>query len=190
MAEHGQGDDRDLVAQFLAGNREAFALIYELHSPAVFRFALHMSSDRMKAAEITQEVFIWLMGHARHFDPSRGELQAFLIGVTRKFLARQQRSERRWAPLDETARRRGEFVRWPLPETAESSAANLRRAIALLPERYREVVVLCDLEGNTYEAAAAALECAVGTVRSRLHRARALLGRKLGAGKELQKCGV
>jgi RNA polymerase sigma-70 factor (ECF subfamily) len=51
----------------------------------------------------------------------------------------------------------------------------LRRAILALPKRYREVVVLCDLEEFDYVAAAAALDCPVGTVRSRLHRARALL---------------
>jgi RNA polymerase sigma-70 factor (ECF subfamily) len=197
MAESGQGGDRDLFARFLAGDREAFTLIYSLHSPAVFRFALHMSGDRMKAAEITQDVFLWLMGHARHFDPSRGEPGAFLIGVTRKFLAQQRRSERRWAPLDESTAGQGRktLVQWPLPEPVESSAARLRQAIALLPARYREVVVLCDLEGSSYEAAAAALECAVGTVRSRLHRARGLLARKLGARKESprkesQRCTV
>ena len=56
----------------------------------------------------------------------------------------------------------------------------LRRAVATLPLRYREVIVLCDLQELGYADAAAALGCAVGTVRSRLHRARALLAAKLG----------
>jgi RNA polymerase sigma-70 factor (ECF subfamily) len=188
MAETGQEGDRELVARFLAGDRDAFALIHGLHSPAVFRFALHMSGDRTKAAEIAQDVFVWLVDHAGHFEPSRGELQAFLIGVTRKFLAQQRRTERRWASFDEQGRKA--LVQWPLPESIESPAARLRQAIALLPARYREVIVLCDLEGDSYEAAAAALECSIGTVRSRLHRARALLGRKLGASKEIRKCAV
>jgi len=51
--------------------------------------------------------------------------------------------------------------------------------VATLPERYREAVVLCDLEEMSYEEAAAALGCPIGTVRSRLHRARAILLEKL-----------
>jgi RNA polymerase sigma-70 factor (ECF subfamily) len=55
----------------------------------------------------------------------------------------------------------------------------VRQAIATLPENYREVVVFCELEEMSYEEAASALDCPVGTVRSRLHRARALLLEKL-----------
>ena len=53
--------------------------------------------------------------------------------------------------------------------------ALLRKAITRLPLKYREAIVLCDLEGKSYEEAAVVLECPVGTVRSRLHRARRLL---------------
>jgi RNA polymerase sigma-70 factor (ECF subfamily) len=190
--EPGHGVDRETLARFRAGDREAFTLIYRMHSPAVFRFALHMTGDRMKAAEITQDVFVWLIRHPGGFDPSRGELRAWLIGVTRKFLLRRQHDERRWISLEEA----GVAIRRPsgggdMPAGAdESQADRLRKAIAALPARYREVVVLCDLEGNTYESAAGALECAVGTVRSRLHRARELLGRKLHSKKEVDPCTV
>ena len=56
----------------------------------------------------------------------------------------------------------------------------LRRAILSLPRRYREVVVLCDLQDVSYSDAATAMGCAIGTVRSRLHRARHLLTQKMG----------
>lgn len=170
-----------------AGDREAFTLIYRLHSPAVFRFAMHMTGDRMKAAEVCQDVFVWLIHHPASYDASRGELGAFLLGVARKFMLRLQRTERKWVPLDEAG---GAFR---IPSTAgenDSHIAWLREAVAALPVRYREVVVLCDLEGHTYEDAALALDCAVGTVRSRLHRARELLGRKLQSKKENQRCPV
>jgi RNA polymerase sigma-70 factor (ECF subfamily) len=150
-----------------------------------------MSGDRMKAVEITQDVFVWLMQHSRNFDPSRGELGAFLIGVTRKFLLRQQQHEQKWVPLDEASEVfEARLSAANAPDMDETAATWLREAIALLPGRYREVVVLCDLEGNTYESAAAMLECAVGTVRSRLHRARELLARKLHSRKESQRCAV
>jgi RNA polymerase sigma-70 factor (ECF subfamily) len=58
----------------------------------------------------------------------------------------------------------------------------LRQAVLALPTHYREVLVLCELEEMSYADAAAALECAVGTVRSRLHRARAMLAEKMRGG--------
>jgi DNA-directed RNA polymerase specialized sigma24 family protein len=55
--------NRDLIAPLRAGDREAFTLIYQAHSSAVFRLALHMSGDAMKATEMTQDVFVWLIHH-------------------------------------------------------------------------------------------------------------------------------
>lgn len=182
MADTDRISDRDLVKRFLAGDREAFTALYRVHHPAVFRFMLHMTGDQIRAGEITQDVFVWLIHHAGDFDESRAGLATFLAGVARKFLSRQQQVERRWIPLDESADCQAGPIR---QEDAFSSlsrerdAAELRRAIASLPLRYREVVVLCDLEGQTYEEAASVIGCATGTVRSRLHRARDLLARKL-----------
>ena len=66
--------------------------------------------------------------------------------------------------------------------TRNERIESLRRAVLALPPAYREVVVLCDLHERDYAEAAAALGCAIGTVRSRLHRARALLMEKMRAG--------
>lgn len=176
MPENSDRDD-ELLRRFRAGDREAFTLLYGAHQAAVFRFAMLMTGDPGKAADVTQDVFIWLIHHAENFDPARGQLGAFLAGVTRKFLQRKRGEELRWAQLDEASlaasETRGENA------NDESDAEELRRAIVALPEKYREVVVRCDLEEKSYEEAAAAIGCAVGTVRSRLHRARALLARKL-----------
>jgi len=187
--------DRDLLARFREGDREAFTLLYKMHSPGVFRFVLHMCGDGMKAAEVTQDVFVWLIHHPSQFDPLRGNLGPFLIGVARRFLLRRWRNERRWIPLEEAGanfegRSGAGYAQSGVDESQgdESQVVRLREVIAALPARYREVVVLCDLEGHTYEAAAGILECALGTVRSRLHRARGLLGRKLQSKKEAHGC--
>ncbi len=173
-----RGSDAELTKQFRNGDRDAFASLYRVHSPAVFRFALHMTADHNAAADITQEVFVWLIHHPAEFDPERGRLDAFLCGVARNMLRRRTRTERRWLPLDEVAE----------PLEAEDAlrrhaealdAAVLHRTIAALPERYREAVVLCDLENKTYDEAAAILGCPTGTVRSRLHRGRELLALRL-----------
>jgi RNA polymerase sigma-70 factor (ECF subfamily) len=167
--------DRELANRFRNGDREAFSAIYQAHHGSVFRFALYLTGDRERAGEITQEVFVWLVHHPSAFDPERGGLPAFLGGVARQILRRRRREEQRWLPLGETAAGAA-----PPPEIADSEdTAELWKAIASLPERYREAVILCDLEEMSNEQAAAALGCAVGTIWSRLHRAHELLQRKL-----------
>lgn len=184
-----QDRDIELLRQFRAGDREAFTSLYRAHQASVFRFAMLMTGDSVKAADITQDVFIWLVHHAENFDPTRGQLAAFLAGVARKFLHRRRGEELRWQPLDEHSLT-SESARHE-DESAAYDAAALRRAIVALPEKYREVVVRCDLEEKSYEEAAVAIGIAVGTVRSRLHRARALLARKLetqNPGRKAEKC--
>jgi RNA polymerase sigma-70 factor (ECF subfamily) len=183
--------DGDLLRRFRDGDREAFTLIYRAHQSAVFRFAMFMTGDHTKAAEVTQDVFVWLIHHAGNFDPARGELAAFLAGVTRKFLQKRRGEELRWVQLDESMLT--EPTGWREGEDRGAQDADvLRGAILALPEKYREVVVRCDLEEKSYEEAAAVIGCAVGTVRSRLHRARGLLARKLETqtGKRTEKCPV
>lgn len=190
MEEDESRRDRDLVERFRGGDREAFAELYRAHFPAVFRFVLSMTGDRVRAGETVQDVFVWLVHHAGDFDEARGGLGAFLGGVARRILRRQRQTEQRWLPLDEDAA----SLRQPSGNAGfagdlerEQEAALLRQAIAALPGKYREAVVFCDLQGMSYEEAAAAMECAVGTVRSRLHRARELLVRKFQC-REGQRC--
>ena len=185
--DFGRIKNRELLRRFRAGDRDAFNTLYADHHPAVFRFALHMTADREKAVEVAQDVFVWLIHHAEDFDPERGELAAFLTGVTKKFLQRRKYEEQRWVPFEDTLVEGRQRTAGPEPDSTD--ADRLRAAIIALPERYREAVALCDLEGFSYEEAAARLECAVGTVRSRLHRARGLLARKLRQPEpELQRC--
>lgn len=177
-----QLEDQTLLAAFAKGDHEAFTTLYRRHSRSVFQFAFYMAGDAAQADELTQQVFVWLIHNPAAFDPTRGTLPAFLGGVARKFLRRQQHSESRWSPFDDAidALHAISFSHSPsLVTEAAIDAAQLREAIALLPIRYREVVVLCDLQEKPYAEAARILNCAIGTVRSRLHRSRNLLARKL-----------
>jgi len=175
MTEFEHTQDRELAKRFRSGDRDALAEIYRLHSGAVFRFALHMTADENKAGEVMQEVFMWLIHNPDRWIPDRGEFRNFLLGVARMKVRHHRREEQRWMPLEESG-----ICNHPrTEEDPEEDAYALRRAILALPDRYREVVVLCDLEEKTQEEAAAVIECSVGTVKSRLHRARALLARKL-----------
>jgi RNA polymerase sigma-70 factor (ECF subfamily) len=166
-----EDQDRWLMARFRDGDREALATIYRTHHPAVYRFALYMTNDPDSAAEVVQEAFVWFIDHPAAFDSARGSLPCFLSGVARKMLLRRKRDKQRMQPLADTP------VRVNLDGAIEAS--RLHAAILELPADYRAVVVLCGIESRSYEEAATILQCAIGTVRSRLHRAKATLARKL-----------
>jgi RNA polymerase sigma-70 factor (ECF subfamily) len=174
MVARSSSSEHELLDRFLQGDRDAFAVLYRDHSPAVFRFALYMTGDHGKAAEITQDVFVWLIRHPAKFRPDRGNLAAFLAGVARQCIRRQQRTELRWLPFERAAGLHAASV--DPGETIDAEA--MLKAVAFLPLRYREAVVLCDLEGLTFEQAAKVLNCAVGTIHSRVHRGHQVLARK------------
>lgn len=172
--------DADLLRLFQKGSEEAFLLLYQRHQGPVFRFALHIGGNREIAEEVTQEVFLGLLSKNCGYDAARGSLQAYLIGAARHHLRRQTQSAAAM-PDDPRAAESA-----PLPANMsvdelvrEQDLANLRCAILSLPLNYREVIVLCDMEELDYAEVARQLACAVGTVRSRLHRARAILLEKM-----------
>ena len=133
-----------------------------------------------------------LIREAHTFDPARGSLSAFLMGIARHHVLRRLQRERFYVSMDEapdngTLRSSQVLVTTvgPLDEMSRTEAIEaVRRAVLALPERYREVVVLCDLQEMSYGETAEVLGCAMGTVRSRLHRARALLIEKLRPARE------
>jgi RNA polymerase sigma-70 factor, ECF subfamily len=189
MKRSNELTDEGLLGQAMAGDEEAFLLLYRRKHPALYRFALHMSGNAAVAEDVTQEVFMALIRDAARFDPARGSLGGFLFGIARNHLKKRWEQEQRYVPFagdaDEARMavsangNRNGNGRHADNRYDEEGMARLRRAIATLPENYREAVVLCELEEMSYEEAAAALQCPVGTVRSRLHRARALLVDKL-----------
>lgn len=191
--------DEALLPRMLAGDEEAFTLLYRRRHSAIYRFALHMSGNAAVAEDVTQETFLALIRDARRFDPVRGTLSGFLFGIARNHLRKRWEQDRRLVPMSsepDAAQAAanghgGSLAAQSKAADRNESTQRLREAIATLPDNYREAVALCDLEEMSYEEAAAALGCPVGTVRSRLHRARALLAEKLrGAGIERQPSAV
>jgi len=127
----------------------------------------------------------------RGYDPSRGSLAAYLFGMARHHALRFVKRDRTYVSIEGGSRDDGDLV--PLsPEDPHSTMSrretihSVQQAILSLPEHYREAVVLCDLNEMSYEDAAAVLGCSVGTVRSRLHRGRALLIQKLTGGAKVE----
>jgi RNA polymerase sigma-70 factor (ECF subfamily) len=145
-----------------------------------------MSGSETVAEDVTQEVFMVLMNDTSRYDPEKGTLSAYLYGVARNHVLRALGRERSFVSIDNTSEEgegnQHELVSTddPLGDLTRSEViASVRQAVTSLPTHYREVVVLCDLHEMCYAEAAHVLGCAVGTVRSRLHRARSLLIEKL-----------
>jgi RNA polymerase sigma-70 factor (ECF subfamily) len=176
--------DDELLLRMQSGDEEAFVSLYRRRQAGLFRFALHMSGSMPVAEDVTQEVFLALLREDCGYDPSRGTLSGYLYGIARKMVLRHLERGRSNVALDTDSDDCGQpelaVLDDPLLDlTRREGIDSLRRAIQALPRRYREVVVLCDLEEVDYADAAVALGCPIGTVRSRLHRARGLLLEKL-----------
>jgi RNA polymerase sigma-70 factor (ECF subfamily) len=173
-------DDADLIERAAHGDREAFAALFERHHRRIHRYARRMSGCSALADDVTQDVFVALMRNLGRFDPAMSELTTYLYGIARRMVRRKLLWRGRQLQLDEVAAERGVADGDPADALARQRAlASLRRAIVALPVHYREVLVLCELDGLTYAEAATIVRCRIGTVRSRLSRGRALLARKL-----------
>src|SRR5947209_13365656 len=175
--------DETLLARMLKGDEDAFTTLYRRRQGPVYRFALHMTRSVAVAEDVTQEVFLMLLESGRRFDSSRGTLLSFLYGIARNHILRRIEKDAREQPAQSSEiedRIGGDDAIDPINDlTRREAIETVRRAIVSLPPMYREVVVLCDLEDASYEDAAAALDCPMGTVRSRLSRGRAMLAAKL-----------
>lgn len=188
-----QDTDEELLTRLRRGDEAAFIALYRRRQASLYRFALQMSGAAATAEDITQEVFLTLLRGECGFNPERGTLSGYLFGIARKLALRQMERGR----VDVALETDSEDAAFPELAVNDDALADLthregiealRRAVTALPRRYREVVALCDLEELDYADAAAALGCPIGTVRSRLHRARALLLEKLN--KERSKPAV
>jgi RNA polymerase sigma-70 factor, ECF subfamily len=185
MTSKIQLSDSELLRLTLAGNEEALSILYYRRQHNIYQFALQMSGSPEISEDVTQEVFMVLIRHGATFDETRGSLNSFLLGIARNLVRRRISREQLYVSLDNET----DDLTIPdeyhvscnlIDELARDETVELvRKAVLSLPARYREVVVLCDLQEMSYLEAATVLNCAVGTVRSRLHRARTFLLEKL-----------
>jgi RNA polymerase sigma-70 factor (ECF subfamily) len=184
MIEDDTATDETLLARIAIGDVDAVGALFRRRQQNVFRFALHLTGSAAMADDVTQDVFLAVMRDAGRFEPGRAAVTAWLCGIARNFVRRRLGVTREVSSIDDEA------FDGPIPAvttdplvdlTSGEELEALRRAVLSLPLKYREVIVLCDLQEMSYEDAASSLACALGTVRSRLHRARALLTSKMQA---------
>ena len=169
-------NDGSLLERMRGGDEAAFGELFARHQGPIYRYALHMCGPAA-ADDVVQDTFLALIRQGRGYNPARGTLGAYLFGIARHYvLKRLGEGYYDSGPQSDIRDSRSS----PLEglERAEMIAL-VRDAVKSLPPVYREVVALCELQEMDYATAAALLECPIGTVRSRLHRGRALLTQKL-----------
>lgn len=151
-----------------------FDAVFEAHQDAVYRFVWRMTGVPDAAEDIAQEVFLSLWRHPERFDPSRGGMRAFLLGIARNLALKRWRREHRFEALDDD-----DLAGPPARLDGALTAELVGRAVRALPPLQREVLVLAEYEELSLEEIARAVDSEVGTVKSRLHRARRNLRRML-----------
>lgn len=183
--------DQELLRQLAKGDEAAFRALYERYQGPIYRFALHMSGNNATAEEVTQEVFMLLIGNSKAYQPEKGAVAGYMFGIARNLTRRSIQRRRLDVPIgdcDGIGEGSSPALASDLDVLEELSQSELlellRKAVLSLPEPYREAVILCDLEEMSYDRAAESLACSPGTVASRLHRGRAILKAKLSC----QKC--
>jgi RNA polymerase sigma-70 factor (ECF subfamily) len=170
-------DDHALIARVIAGDPSAERALYDAHVDRVFRLVFRMAGDLDRAQDYTQEAFIRAFSRLHEF---RGEaalstwITSIAISVTLNGLRRQRRAHDREIQLDDAVA----LARSP-GEAEPDLKAKLHAAIDDLPEGYRAVFVMHDVEGYTHEEIGQALGVQPGTSKAQLFRARAKLRKAL-----------
>ena len=151
-----------------------FKTAFHLHKDAVYRFAWRMTNSPDAAEDIAQEVFLSLLRHPGRFDPGRGAFRSFLLAIARNLALKKFRDEDRWDVLEDE-----QFLAQPFDIERGETADIVGSAVNSLPPLQREVLILSEYEELSLEEIARTVDSEIGTVKSRLHRARENLRRML-----------
>jgi RNA polymerase sigma-70 factor (ECF subfamily) len=154
--------------------KDELAAAFEDHKDAVYRFAWRMMNSASAAEDVAQDVFLSLVRQPDRYDPSRGRLRSFLLAVTRNLVLKRWRDECPWDELNDER-----IAALSVPIESMDVARIVGDAVRMLPPLQREVLILAEYEELTLEEIARAVDSEVGTVKSRLHRARENLRRML-----------
>ncbi len=179
----GEFDETPELRSALAGDEAAFTALYRRHRAAVYRFVWLLTGSATQAADITQDVFIELLSGSSGYDAARGSLAAYLCGVAR-FRAYRTMDTRMQSvdDFDALVEAHAGNDAPALPSDCLERTRSLDilyDAIRKLPPIFRDVLILVELQEMSYADAAAVTGIELGTVRSRLSRAKARLAQLL-----------
>jgi RNA polymerase sigma-70 factor (ECF subfamily) len=151
-----------------------FREAYGRNKDLLFRFARRMTGSNETAEDIVQESFLRLWRDSAAYDPARGSLRSFLLGVTRNLTLKAMRRERTFEEVDESV-----AVCIQMDPVSRERAEIVAKAVGALPPRQREVVILAEYEDMSLEEIANTTGADLAAVKSRLHRGRQNLRRIL-----------
>jgi RNA polymerase sigma factor (sigma-70 family) len=178
--------DRELWQRARDGDGEAFGQLFDRHATPVYNHLFRRTANWSEAEDLTSAVFLQAWRSRGQVVIDRESVLPWLLGVANQVLRNSRRAARRY---------RDALARIPrVPEPAHDHAeavasavddqrrmAELQQAVSRLPRPEREVIELCAWSGLDHKGAAVALGVPVGTVKSRMHRARRRLAASLGA---------
>lgn len=171
--------DGELWLAAAAGSEDAFGRLFERHAKTVYNYCFRRTGDWALAEDLTSAVFLEAWRRRREIDSPAGSMLPWLLGVATNLLRNTRRALRRYRAVLEDLRPRVSDPDFSDEVASRIDAERSMRAIlglvASLPTPERDVLALCTWTGLTYEEAAQSLGVPVGTVRSRLSRARAHL---------------
>jgi RNA polymerase sigma-70 factor (ECF subfamily) len=176
-------DEAALLTRASAGDETAFGELYGRYQRQIFHYAARMCGVAA-GDDVVQETFLAVLRQSGRFDPAKGTVAGYLYGIARHHVIKRLNREgvTLSEPVEIAASEAVASQDTPLETMArERMIGVVRQAVQSLPPAYREVVALCDLQEMDYATVAQVIQCPIGTVRSRLHRARGLLLRKLSA---------
>lgn len=183
--------DANLVARALEGDLPSFERLVSRYQNKIMGYSARMLSDHHEAEDVAQEVFIKAF---RSLDSFRGEssFSTWLYRIATNLcidrLRKKKRSPQQAYSLDEPIDKEEDKGGREVPDYSgeptraierEELRRRVREVMAEMPEKLRAVLIMCDMQGMAYEDIAKALDCPIGTVKSRLFHARADLGRRL-----------
>ena len=169
-------EDELVVEKILLGNREAFRLLVLRYERPLFRFLGLLGFDGASCEDIAQQAFLSAFRALPDFDARRGRFSTWLFTIAKRQAAHERerahrRHETRWSEATEA------LSRTTAPDPAEAASSsqrvrNLDAALGSLPQELRSTFFLSQIKELSLEEVAAVEKCPVGTVKSRIHRAR------------------
>jgi len=166
-------EDEQTISRVLAGDREAFRSLITRHQAAVCATIAVLQPRGTDCEDLAQEVFLAAFRHLGKFDSRKGSFRTWLLAIARNVCRNAHRR-----PVTAQLGELPDFVDGRTPETQASQAEwfeQLDAGLAALPEEQRLAFVLVEMQGLSYQEAATIAEAGIGTLKSRLHRAKASL---------------
>jgi RNA polymerase sigma-70 factor, ECF subfamily len=182
----GELSDMDILAEVGAGNVDAYGKIVGRYNGRLYNFIYRFVGDRETAEDIVQETFLRAFRKRKEYR-AIANFSTWLFTIAGNLAKSELRRRKRWRMFS-IERDEETDTGMELPDesarpdkVAESSLADvqIQQAIASLPENYKQVILLRDVEGMSYQEISEIVDCPVGTVKSRVNRARLKLQQKL-----------